>query len=370
MPIFTRSKTGLKLTTFLLIFIVFLQLVSPLFLLHARAADESADVVPNTENVQPDKQEPLVVPEDSAIKSSEEPKVVDGTGDAKEGSDQLGDSAAQTSSVGGASKVLNDRSVVKTDLPKVDQVTGALSFAVPIATPPGRGGVQPDIALQYNSQDKNIFSPFGYGWSLNISYIKRYQAPGALNQYSTDTYESSLVGKLVLAQTQPGDGRKLFQPRIEQGQPWQFYLGQDDVWTVYDAAGHTYRFGGAVSARQDLLQLVWMEYLRSVFPAYDISTAQVKIGDQSYTAYIKRDRGKSDPVAIALYLDNASSFTADKAFSLLDYRQGSFMTVDATGLHGVQYLPKPAGVAYQFALSNVQETPCWLYSHYSYLYIG
>ena len=54
---------------------------------------------------------------------------------------------------------------------KVDGPTGAFTQRVPISIPPGRNGLQPDVALDYNSQ-RTEDSIVGYGWSLSIPYIQ------------------------------------------------------------------------------------------------------------------------------------------------------------------------------------------------------
>src|SRR5262245_33591198 len=53
---------------------------------------------------------------------------------------------------------------------KVDGATGAFTQHISFDIPPGRNGVQPDLALDYNSQ-KTDDSIVGYGWTLSIPYI-------------------------------------------------------------------------------------------------------------------------------------------------------------------------------------------------------
>jgi Salmonella virulence plasmid 65kDa B protein len=56
--------------------------------------------------------------------------------------------------------------------PKVDDPTGAFTQRLQLDIPPGRNGLQPDVSLNYNSQNTTD-SIVGYGWSLSIPYIER-----------------------------------------------------------------------------------------------------------------------------------------------------------------------------------------------------
>src|ERR1039457_1522820 len=65
---------------------------------------------------------------------------------------------------GGAIKGLGD-----TFSPDLHTGTGNLS--VPIALPPGRAGVQPELNLVYSTGNGN--GPFGLGWALSIPGVSR-----------------------------------------------------------------------------------------------------------------------------------------------------------------------------------------------------
>ncbi|MCP4113727.1 MAG: hypothetical protein GY749_50735, partial [Desulfobacteraceae bacterium] len=60
--------------------------------------------------------------------------------------------------------------------------SGTATYRVLLATPPGRAGFAPELALTYNSGNGNSF--FGLGWKLDIPYIQRQTDKGL--PYYTD----------------------------------------------------------------------------------------------------------------------------------------------------------------------------------------
>src|SRR5229473_5744043 len=83
------------------------------------------------------------------------------------------------------------------DSPKVDGQSGAFTQRVPLDIPPGRNGLQPDVSLQYNSQNTSD-GIVGYGWSLSIPYIQRLNKTGSQDIYGGAPYfTSSIDGELV-----------------------------------------------------------------------------------------------------------------------------------------------------------------------------
>ena len=57
-----------------------------------------------------------------------------------------------------------------------DLHTGTGNFSIPIALPPGRNGLQPQLALSYGSGSGN--GPFGLGWSLAVPTVTRKTSKG------------------------------------------------------------------------------------------------------------------------------------------------------------------------------------------------
>lgn len=96
-----------------------------------------------------------------------------------------------------------------------DLFTGTGSFSVPVIVPPGRGGLQPQLALTYSSGGGN--GPFGLGWSLNIPAISRKTSKGIPRYRDGDTYILSGSEELVLTgeETAAGVTRRSYRPRTE-----------------------------------------------------------------------------------------------------------------------------------------------------------
>ena len=66
---------------------------------------------------------------------------------------------------------------------KTDLYTGSAHFSVPLQVPPGTAGMQPNLALKYDSKVGNGW--VGFGWKLDLSRISRRTQKG------TPTYNDS-----------------------------------------------------------------------------------------------------------------------------------------------------------------------------------
>ncbi|MCL9972176.1 MAG: FG-GAP-like repeat-containing protein, partial [Candidatus Pacebacteria bacterium] len=129
---------------------------------------------------------------------------------------------------------------------RVEGSSGALLYSIPIKTPKGRNGIEPNLALEYSSQRAED-SIIGYGWSLSIPYIERLNKHGSQSlYYDTASFASSLDGELVrLTSTTTPTHRA----RVDTG-GGRVYTFASNTWIMYDKAGIKYTFGATDSGRQ------------------------------------------------------------------------------------------------------------------------
>ncbi len=126
--------------------------------------------------------------------------------------------------------------------------SGAYSFSLPLTVPSGRNGLQPSLALSYNSQSSEWDSFYGAGWSLGIPSITRINKTGLNNLYEETYFSSSLGGELVNETGTPyGD----YAAKVEDGSFLTYEFNSDDSWTVTDKSGTVYTFGADTNSRQD-----------------------------------------------------------------------------------------------------------------------
>ncbi len=139
-----------------------------------------------------------------------------------------------------------DANLSQSASPQVSTFDGSFTHSYPLSIPPGRSGLQPDLALIYSSSKGSDSDIFGYGWDISIPYIKRINKIGSENLYATSsTFYSSLSGELVQIGSTTG-----YRAKVEDGDFLQ-YTFANNAWTVTDKKGTVYRLGSTTSSRQD-----------------------------------------------------------------------------------------------------------------------
>lgn len=128
--------------------------------------------------------------------------------------------------------------------PKTDLITGAMIYNYPISVPQGRQGMTPGLELDYNSQENDNGSVFGYAWGTNIPYIERVNKNGSEKLYSEKYFTSSIDGELI--ESSPG----VYIPRVDNGS-FHKYVFTGSSWELTDKSGVVYKFGSSANSRQD-----------------------------------------------------------------------------------------------------------------------
>ncbi len=257
----SSSLLRTKLTALVLAFLFMLLPLGPVLATTATAPSEPAtEPAPESSTAQP---APSAAPADTGTVTSPTPAITDQSQPADTSPSQASPTAAPTDAKSSATSPTAQASTssatsstaattngspsaaTKQILPQTDQSTGALVYSYPLAVPPGRNGLQPDLALTYNSQQgitaDNIV---GYGWSLNIPSITRLNKTGTEKLYTDNYFSSSLSGELVLT------SGTAYAAKVENGD-YLKYAYNGTSWTVTDKKGTVYKFGQTAAARQD-----------------------------------------------------------------------------------------------------------------------
>ncbi|NMB99681.1 MAG: hypothetical protein GYA35_05295, partial [Thermoanaerobaculaceae bacterium] len=127
---------------------------------------------------------------------------------------------------------------------QVSLSSGAFTTSIPIEIPPGRNGLQPAIALSYNSSGQ--IGVGGVGWDIPASSIMRLGGRKGTPKYdATDEFYLNLNGtttKLIPY----GDGT--YRTRIETWSKITPYPNNSSpiYWIVKSKSGETYTFGSSL----------------------------------------------------------------------------------------------------------------------------
>jgi hypothetical protein len=191
--------------------------------------------------------------------------------------------------------------------PHVDGQSGALTQTLKLDIPPGRNGLQPDLALQYNSQ-RTEDSIVGYGWAITIPYIQRLNKTGSQNLYNVPYFTSSIDGELATSST--ATSTQTYVARIDNGSfnsysfsnnVWTMYdkNGTRYVWTMYDKNGTRYLFGASDNSQQNASA--------SSTQIYKWMLQEIRDTNNNYVRFVySKDSGQIYPSQI-VYTGNGST---------------------------------------------------------------
>ncbi len=131
-----------------------------------------------------------------------------------------------------------------------DLHTGTGNFSVPLALPPGRHGLQPELNLVYSTGAGN--GPFGLGWSLNLPEVSRKTTKG-LPRYDDlrDIFILSGVEDLVAVTRQTDQTH--YRPRTEGlfARIIHHHNPANNYWEVHSKEGLTHFYGVPGAAGND-----------------------------------------------------------------------------------------------------------------------
>ena len=136
---------------------------------------------------------------------------------------------------------------VGSTIPQTFDMTGAATYRLPIAVPPGRNKIAPNLALTYNSNVKNGY--IGVGWSLDMGSIQRSTKHGV--DYSGDDYVATANGSTTELVSRSGEwGSNYYGAKIEGAFIKYEYKGAAG-WEVTARDGIKYFYGQTAASQQD-----------------------------------------------------------------------------------------------------------------------
>lgn len=196
---------------------------------------------------------------------------------------------------------------------QVEPFSASASAPIPITVPQGRAGIQPNLALVYNSGN-NRTGLAGVGWTLDLGSIERSTKKGAPKYDATDTFVMTLSGQNLVIDAQAGIYRTEIESdfvRIDRYTP---------NWVITDKKGTKYYFGNTDDSRQYDGARVFRWALNRV---EDIN------GNYMTISYL-RDRGQIYPEII--------KYTGNSKLSLVPFAQVKISYVNNSAA-GTSYLP-------------------------------
>ncbi|MFC1593868.1 toxin TcdB middle/N-terminal domain-containing protein [Candidatus Omnitrophota bacterium] len=162
-----------------------------------------------------------------------------------------------------STSTIGEQSYISSEKFQVEPSTGSATLAIPIEVPPGRKGIQPTVALMYNSSSPNGL--LGMGWSLELGCIQRSTKKGVPNYNSNDTFELVQAGSTqelvsIGANSYRAKIESAFMDFFKNGAQWivtdkkgiKYYFGQTQDSRIFDPADPTHIFKWSLDRVEDL----------------------------------------------------------------------------------------------------------------------
>lgn len=124
-----------------------------------------------------------------------------------------------------------------------DLMTAAAVVNVPISVPAGRRNVQPNLSLNYSSNNPNGI--LGVGWQMELGSIQRSAKLGVPQYDNTDTVVAIINGANIELVSIGGG-----EYRARQEGAFLKFTFDGTSWQVKDKSGITYLFGSTANSRQ------------------------------------------------------------------------------------------------------------------------
>lgn len=130
---------------------------------------------------------------------------------------------------------------------QVEPSSGSASLSIPIAVPPGRAGIQPNLALVYNSSER-LLGNAGYGWTLDLGSIQISTKKGVPKYDGTDIFTMEQNGSTQDLVEDPYTP-SLYHMEVEGAfANIQYYT---DHWVITDKKGIKYYYGNTNDSKQN-----------------------------------------------------------------------------------------------------------------------
>ncbi len=132
----------------------------------------------------------------------------------------------------------------------VDPQSGSSSVGIPIVVPSGRGGIQPSLSLNYNSNLKQGI--LGVGWMLDVGSIQISTKNGIPSYTSADTFSLMQNGspQELIYDATAGYYRPEQEGSFSKIEHVSNYWPLIDYWLITDRKGVKYYFGETNNSRE------------------------------------------------------------------------------------------------------------------------